>query len=191
MARPVHRRVWPKPPRGPVDPLRNRHAGQTATVVGKGPSLLTLTPRDFGSGPVIAINHAILEVRKLGLANPLYSQQKDTCMVPPCPPETLILSAAQSSKCFASYTPRHVIDVRKVFGITPKAMSTTMAVALARWMGCTAVRMLACDAVTTGDLRSVLNGEALPNSGYGYRYAGDQATKYAARMRMPLEWVAP
>ena len=70
VARPVHRRVWPKPPRGPVDPLRNRHAGQTATVVGKGPSLLTLTPRDFGSGPVIAINHAILEVRKLGLRQP-------------------------------------------------------------------------------------------------------------------------
>ena len=42
-----------------------------------------LRREDIGPGPVIAMNHAIEQVRRLKLPNPLYSQQKDKCMVPP------------------------------------------------------------------------------------------------------------
>ena len=71
-------------------------------------------------------------------------------------------------------------------------MSTTMAVSLAYWMGCRKVRMLACDAVTAQDLRTVVRrtrtGEArfrLPVR----RQAGIAAG--ARPMGMTLEWVAP
>ena len=171
--------------------LRNAHPGETATIVGRGPSLLSLTAADFGEGPVITLNHAILHVRRLHLPNPLYSQQKDTRIATPQPPEVLILSAAQSRRCFPSYAPRYVIDIRRTFDITPRAMSTTMAVSLARFMGCTAVRMLACDAVTVEDFRTVVGEEALDKRGFGYRFAGEQATKHALRIGMPLEWVKP
>lgn len=190
LRRPPPRRA-PRPSPGDISPLRNRHAGEVATVIGRGPSLLTLRASDIGPGPVITLNHAILEVRKLHLPNLIYTQQKDRGVVAPQPPETLILSAAQSHAAFPSYSPRYVIDVRRWFGITPRAMSTTMAVALARWMGCSRVRMLACDAVTVEDFRTVVNGEPLDKRGFGYLFAGRQATAHAQRIGMPLEWVAP
>jgi hypothetical protein len=141
------------------------------------------------TGPVIALNHAILTVRQLGLPNPLYSMQKDGCLVPPLPPETLILSAAQSRRCFQDYAPRYVIDVTTL-GMNVRAMSTTFAVALANLMGCSAVRMLACDGYTVGDFRTV-QGDELVTIGKGYNHAGEQATNLARRLRIGIEWVAP
>jgi hypothetical protein len=170
-------------------PLRGVHAGQSCTVIGRGPSLLRLTAKDIGPGPVIALNHSILEVRKLRLRNPTYSMQKDGCLVPPMPPETLILSAAQSRRCFPDYAPRYVIDVTKL-GMTVRAFSTTFAVAMAHVMGCSSVRMLACDGYTVGDFRTVQGGE-LVTIGKGYNHAGEQATNLARRLRIGIEWVAP
>jgi hypothetical protein len=170
-------------------PLRGIHTGQTATVVGRGPSLLRLTSADFGSGPVLALNHSILELRKLGLKNTLYSMQKDGCLVQPQEPEILILSTAQSRRCYSSYPRRYVIDVTKL-GMSVRAMSTTFAVAMAQVMGCSKVRMLACDGYTVGDFRTVQGGE-LVTIGKGYNHAGEQATNLARRLRIGIEWVAP
>jgi hypothetical protein len=170
-------------------PLRGIHTGQTATVVGRGPSLLRLTSADFGSGPVIALNHSLIQIRNLGLTNPLYSMQKDGCLVPPMDPETVILAAAQSKRCWPNYPKRYVIDVTKL-GMTVSAMSTTFAVAMAHIMGCSRVRMLACDGYTVGDFRTVQGGE-LVTIGRGYSHAGEQATNLARRLRIGIEWVAP
>lgn len=152
--------------------LLNRHAGETATIVGCGLSILDLTAADFEAGPVIAINHAILQLRKLGLPNTLYSQQKDGCilhgpqvqvpinecicpfgpeMVQPEQPEELILSWAESQHCFPLYPLRHVIDVQKDFGVNWCTPSAPMAVFVAHRMGCTSLRMLGHDAYTSGD----------------------------------------
>jgi len=175
--------------RSTTHPLRGIHTGQTATVVGRGPSLLTLGPTAFTTGPVLALNHSILEVRKLRLPNPLYSMQKDGCLVEPQPPETLILSTAQSRKCFSSYPSRYVIDVHKL-GMPTWGMSATFAVGMAHVMGCSRVRFLACDGFTNGDFRTVV-GDELKVIGRGYVHAGTQANRLAARLRMPVEWVKP
>ena len=153
--------------------LRNRHPGETATIVGCGLSILKLTPADFPAGPVIALNHSILNVRALGLPNLVYSQQKDGCilhgpqvqvpinecicpfgpeMVQPVEPEELVLCWAESSHCFPLYPRRHVIDVQKDFGLSGWCVSSApFAVMLAHAMGCTSLRMLGHDAYTTGD----------------------------------------
>jgi len=165
--------------------LSGRHAGQTATIVGRGPSLLALTAADFGGGPVLVLNHAIEHVRRLALRHPLYSLQKDGCLAPPQAPETLILSAAQSARCFPTYAPRYVIDVRQL-GLPVQAMSSTLAVALAHHMGCRSVRMLAMDS-RLGDFRTVVGNE-LRTVGTGYLWAIKQATRYAARYRIEVEW---
>ena len=186
MRRPLPRpRHVPRRPQAPIEALRHRHDGEVATVVGRGPSLLGLSAKDFGAGPVFVLNHAILEVRKLGLPNPIYSMQKDGCLVPPIAPETLILSQRQSRQCFADYQPRHVIDVTKL-GLGVACMSLTFAVALAKHMGCAGCRALAFDALN-GDFRTVRDGE-LVTIGRGYLHAAAQATKYAARMRIPVSW---
>ena len=169
-----------------MTPLLNRYAGQTATVVGRGPSLLGLTAKDFVPGPVFTLNYAILNVRKLHLPNPILAMWKDGCGTPPEKPETLILSQAQSRKCFPTYEPRYVIDVRKL-GLGVHSMSLTMAVALAKHMGCKEVRVLACDSAINGDLRMVRGDEIVPGE-RGYLWAANQAKGYAAKVKIPMVW---
>lgn len=169
-------------------PLNDRHAGQTATVVGRGPSLLRLTAEDFGPGPVLALNHAILTIRQLDLPNPLYSMQKDGCLVPPQAPETLIRAQTQSHRCFPEYQPAYTFDVIR-FGLPRSCMSLTFAVALSKLMGCSGARLLAFDAYTVQDFRTVV-GTELQTIGRGYLHAAGQAMRHATKIGLPLEWVA-
>jgi hypothetical protein len=170
-----------------VTGLEGRHVGQTASIVGRGPSLLQLTASDL-IGPVLTLNHAILEIRKLRLSNPLYSLQKDGCIVEPQLPETVILSRGQSPTCWRGYPRRVVIDVRSL-GLQRNCMSSTLAVALAHRMGCSGVRMMAMDSFTRDDFRTVVGGE-LNTIGRGYLHAANQASAHAARLGLLLEWVA-
>lgn len=170
-------------------PLAGKHRGKVATVVGRGPSLLKLDEEDFADGPVITINQALSTVRKLKLAQPLYSLQKAKCLVKPKAGETLILSKA-SQNCFNDFRNRYTIPAQW-FGLVPGCMSTTYAVALAHLMGCSRVRFLACDGYTIGDHRHVVNGRVVDIGARYGPFAGRQATSWAKTVRIPLEWVEP
>ena len=171
------------------------------SIVGCGPSLLTLTPEDVPAGPVIVLNHAILAVRKLGLFNPVYSMQKDGCqihgcdaeiplacvcpspeMVQPVLPETLLLSTAESSGCFPDYPLRAVIDVEELLGVPWHTSSLPVAVLFALQMGATTLTMLACDAVH-GDYRR-FDGEG--TNGYAISIAAAQ--HLAQEAGLPVVW---
>jgi hypothetical protein len=113
----------------------------TTTIVGRGPSLLSLTRDDFPPGRVIALNASIVQVRRLNLPNPIYTMQKDGCrshlwtddeyqapgpdhacpleiqMVRPEGDETLIVSVRESLYCFNDWPRRIVIDVEAEFGL--------------------------------------------------------------------------
>jgi len=190
-----------------IAPLFRKHRGQTATIVGMGPSLLRLRARDFPPGPVITLNHAILTVRSLHLPNPLYVMQKDGCMphngqadVPlscACPSdrlvpllrgETAIFSAAESPDCYPNHRPRFVIDVEGDFGLPWSSMSAPVAALLADWMGCTSILMVGHDAYTRNDYR-----RAAPNGGSnrGYRHASVQAKYYAEKHGVAIRWYDP
>lgn len=56
----------------------------TAYVIGKGPSIDTLSVRDFEDpdAPVLCINESIRVVERLGLPNPLFAIAQDTRVVP-------------------------------------------------------------------------------------------------------------
>lgn len=163
-----------------------QYAGQTASVVGTGPSLLKLTVKDFGEGPVLVLNDALLVIRGLQLRNPVYSLQKDGCLVKPEPPEILILSRAQSGRCFETYQPRHVLSVRQM-GLKTHSMSAAWAVAIANSFGCTKVRMLAMDSVR-GDFGRVVEGQVMADKGRGYLYAARTAAALAKQLRLSIEW---
>lgn len=163
-----------------------KFVGQRASVVGTGPSLLKLTAKDFGTGPVLVINDALLTIRKLKLANPVYSLQKDGCLARPVVPEILVLSKAQSRRCFPTYPMRHVLDVRQM-GLKINAMSTEWAVAIAHSLGCTSVRMLAMDSIH-GDFGRVVDGQVMADKGRGYLFASKKAQQVADRLRMGIEW---
>jgi hypothetical protein len=179
------------------------------TIVGRGPSLLRLTPDDFLRGPVITINLAIIEVRKLGLTNPMYTMQKDGCikhsaqyvppkrchcpdparMVPPIMPETVILSVAESSQCFRKYPNRIVVDLQRDYGIPWWSMSALLAVRMAKRWGATEIRMLAFDAAH-GDSRRVEGGELVPGD-RGYAIAVDQINEWSQTVDVALQWCDP
>ncbi len=179
------------------------------SIVGRGPSLLRLTANDFPRGPVITINLAILEVRKLGLTNPIYTMQKDGCiphrsqyvprkicrcpdparMVPPIMPETVILSAAESSKCFRKYPNRIVVDVAKEYGIPWWSMSALVAVRMANRWGATEIRLLAFDAAH-GDSRRVEGGELVPGD-RGYAIAVDEIRQWARTADVDVRFLDP
>jgi hypothetical protein len=194
------------------------HPGETATIVGGGPSLLSLTADDFGPGPVITINDVIVIVRRLGLPNPIYTMQKDGCIphdskrmvvkgrgrpvrlplgcicpqrgfIPPRLPETVLLSAAESSRCFRDYPRRHVIDVEAEFGVRWHTPSAPVAVRVAHLMGCTGLRMLGHDAFTSGDDRRVY-GDDIGIGMSAYWKCGDMADRAAKELGMAIEWRA-
>lgn len=188
--------------------IRDAHTGQTAVIVGRGPSLLRLHPADFGTGPVIALNHAIIQVRRMEPLNPVYSMQKDGCiphgreasvplgcvcpsdrMVAPMEPETLLLSAAESGRCFPDYPRRYVFDPA-AFGLRWHTMSAVVAVRLAREMGCTSIRMLAHDAYAHGDLRRVDRDGSLAETDAraGYVSVGRRVERYAREAGMAIAW---
>ncbi len=179
------------------------------TIVGRGPSLLRLTPDDFPRGPVITINLAALEVRKLGLTNPMYLMQKDGCiphrsqyvprkvcqcpnparMVPPIMPETVILSTAESSKCFRKYPNRIVIDVEREYQLPWWSMSALIAVRMAKRWGGTEIRLLAFDAAH-GDSRRV-EGDKLVEGDRGYAIAVDGIKEWARTADVDVRFIDP
>jgi hypothetical protein len=195
-----------------VKALRDAHVGETATIVGMGPSILGLAAADFGPGPIITLNHAIRTVRALKLANPLYTMQKDGCIphgrrgqkppripirccacpsprtVPPLDPEELLLSWAESSRCFPTYPRRHVFDVERDFGMGWNTMSAPVAVKIATWMGCTSLRMRGFDAYTCGDGRRVAVYGVGAGSARGYARSGAQAAAIAAAAGLSVTW---
>lgn len=193
-----------------MNALHGVHLGETATIVGLGPSILDLTADHFPPGPVIAINHAILPIRKLGLPNRIYAMQKDGCvphgefkhsprfrtvrcicpsprMVAPIEPEELLLSMAESSMCFRQYLRRHVFDCKADFGVSWHTMSVPIAAYIAAWMGCSAILMLGHDAYTKGDARRA-DTSVIPGNLEGYRRASVEAGEVARAAGIAIVW---
>jgi hypothetical protein len=157
-----------------VEELKDLYAGQTAWIVGKGPSLKHLRARYFGNGPVITMNESILLVQTLGLGNPIYSMQKDGChmsqlpercrmgcqvkfpMVYPMKDVTVILQdPGFSERCLPEHKKRLWVDPVQELGFElATEMSIMMCIRLSQIMGCTRINFLCCDSLI-GDMRTI------------------------------------
>ena len=154
--------------------LKNKHRGQTAWIIGKGPSLSKLVKDDLGDGPIIAINESIIKIEELGLDNPSYSLQKDggrwrkyfpadspECDHSPdcdgCPytvrpkKATLLVHNRESLFCFPDYSPRYVFDWRDL-GMARNNISLVTAIGIGKFMGCTSFNLVSCDLHAFGDM---------------------------------------
>lgn len=174
--------------------IRNRHRGETAWVVGKGPSLLRLRAQDIGAGPIFAINHAILRVREFHLPNVTYTTQKDAGSfhhwegIPPIPPEILMVSAVESVDAFVDYSPRLIVDAERDVGLPYWGCSSVEWIAATlRVMGVGRVVFLCFDSMTRRDNRKVVDGtiQSATGSRY-YRKSGENAAKLLRGI--PVEW---
>ncbi len=184
----------------PIAPLKAKHPGATAYIIGKGPSLQYLRASDIGPGPVITINEAIGIVQTLGLPNHIYAMQKDGCatedqntiprpcgtcaahgwqrdpVINPFPGITTIFSQYLSSWCLHGRPNRYVFtDEELGYAGLPFTMTILEAIPFAQHLGASAIVMVSCDHLVTGD------------AGYAFEYP-DEALKLA---QTNLEWVKP
>jgi len=198
-----------------VQLLRDKHRGETAWIVGKGPSLAMLTKDQIGNGPVIAINDAVIALEAIGLNNPIYSLQKDADeyddtpdLVPriddnpsfvPIARASLLVHRLESPHRMRTYSPRYVFDNIRDFGLEWFEFSSIVAAAIAKLMGCANVVYVAHDASVSGDARTCI---PKPNGGYVVHPAGTETAveypqhrerieSYLAIVSMPVEWITP
>ena len=64
-----------------ITDLKDKHKGQTAWIIGLGPSLQYLAQEHIGPGIVIAMNESIYKVQQAKISNKIYSLQKHGCGV--------------------------------------------------------------------------------------------------------------
>ena len=191
---------------GTITDLRNRYYGQTAWIVGRGPSLLKVTKEHFGVGPVIALNESIQNIGSLGLPNKLFNIWRNGD--PPadlltCLPQgtTLllcdnpVLKDPPSSTMFTNWLPRNTFECKRDLGCSPPAtfsMKAALEIAV-RVMGCTKVNFVSFDSCTTGDARTVLKSSFI-RSEYRPGDYDEQCQIIAKRVKeMGIEttWVTP
>jgi hypothetical protein len=165
-----------------INDLAGKYTGQTAYIVGKGPSLEFLRKAHICSGPVIAINEAIHKVEALGLDNPLYAMNKDGCrieraghacpMAYPCPSTVMILQApGYSQNCFPEHPHRIFVNPVDDLGFSlPTVMSVRMCISILRIMGCNKINLVCFDSMVNGDVR-IFNGVTTEPSGASGHYA--------------------
>lgn len=188
--------------------IRGIHPGETAYIVGRGPSLLRITADDFGPGPVIVLNSTIVHVRKLHLPNPIYYMWKDGCLPhtryenPPSYPhspcgvipaeegEVFITSTNDGSYCGLDFPIRLEIDVEASYGLPWYTMSTPMAVEVAWEMGCSSLVIMGHDAYLAKNTNRVLPDGSMEDDPHaGYYIAGYEAQIGADKHGMPIDWV--
>jgi hypothetical protein len=172
-----------------IERLRGAHPGETAWIIGKGPSLQYLKVSDIGDGPVIALTESIAKVESLGLSNPLYNTQKDTCVddypTPPAPKgATLLVHRLESNDRHPDYRPRFVFDCPKDFNLPAHAFSSIVAVEIAKLMGCVKVVFIAHDAVTTGNLET-----CIPHADGTCQVSGISVESYAVQKGRLLNYL--
>lgn len=143
-----------------VKDFQGWHAGSTAYIVGKGPSLRYLRAEHFQDFPaiVITMNEAVLPVQDMDITLPIYSMQKDgipSSMVRPHDDVFLILQKpGRSENWFPDHPLRAHIDPVKDFGFEEESvMSVRMCIAFAKLLGCTQIVFMCCDSLA-GDYRT-------------------------------------
>lgn len=161
-----------------LNELQRKHAGETCWIVGKGPSLRHLQADDFGPGPVIALNDAIIAVEKLDIENPIYSLQKDgqaEHMVQVRTDIALILQSTEgfSGEWFPEHPLRYLVDPLADLGFDHvQVLATRMAIEIAKRMGCQTLKLMCCDNLVNGAMETYnprTDNAEVTGAGYWYQ----------------------
>jgi hypothetical protein len=171
-----------------VDVLAGAYPGQTLFVIGRGPSLASLTPAACAGGVVVAINQAIERVEELGIA--AYSLQKDHLLTVPRS-STLIVHDPESYTAdreqIRQYGRYLSFDNARDFANRLHAPSVEVCVDIAKLCGCAGVVYLACDAALNGNTGTYGLPATRPND---YRQHRRMVRSRAERLGVPVEWRA-
>lgn len=179
-----------------VKHLAGIYKDSTCYIVGKGPSLENLKASDFGEGPVITMNHAVVKVEQLCLPNRIFSMQKDGCGNEVMPKAaTVVVHSRESDHSFLGYKPRYVFDNPDDFDLTVRAPSIMSATSLAHLMGCKKIVYLCCDGVMGIDDRTAIPMEDgsidIGISDPNYEFQDGSVRSLLEHLDIQCEWCKP
>jgi predicted SAM-dependent methyltransferase len=190
-------------PPGTINDLQGKYAGQTAWIVGRGPSLLKTTAEHFGPGPVIILNEAVINIASLGLPNDIYNIWRNGDVLPDLPKYGIPLLLCDdpvkpdppSSTRFLDYAQRFTFACGRDLGCPPPAtfsMKAALEIAV-RIFGCTAVHFVAFDTVTSGDSRTILGQEFVKSEHRpgAYDEQGQIIKNRLTELNISSEWITP
>ena len=120
--------------------------GETAYIVGKGPSLDRLTAQHFDTtGPVFCINEAIHAVEKLDIKNPVFGVQQDVGLKNTCAPARGIIFVSHSVQAWYANFDRKIVYVPHELGLKDYSLTAQIAVELCKRFAVAKIVMLCFD----------------------------------------------
>jgi hypothetical protein len=196
-----------------MEGLTNKYEGQTAWIVGLGPSLEHLKVGDLGPGPKIPIGSAVHSIETLGFTDHVYSMQKGggknkekpNSLTPDCRsrecdkcpgmarPEkaTLLVHDLESLYCFEDYSPRVVYTLADI-GLQQNVFSLVAAVMVAKLMGCTKINLVSCDFHVSGDIgRAYADGRTMTDEFYKASYGEQKRILPEYLKDIEHSWITP
>jgi SAM-dependent methyltransferase len=144
-------RRWHYPIKEPesVVSLKGKFKGKPAYIVGKGPTLDNITEADFEDDcPILVLNEAVHKIETLEVAN-IYLLQQDTginCR----PTRSRMLLHFYIKHLYPEMTERYIFTDTD-FGRARHSLTVLVAIAAAKYMGCSEIRLWAFDAAVSGN----------------------------------------
>lgn len=143
-------RRWYPIENDPIDALVGNYTGQTAYIIGKGPSLDKLTVKDFTlPGPVLAVNESVHKIAALELTNPVYGVQQDSLLKDACLPAKGKLFVSFFARGAYTGNPNVIPYQPHKLGLTRTTLTAAVAVNLAKMLGCKDIVFYGFDAAMT------------------------------------------
>ena len=138
-----------------LDDYKDRYAGQTAYVIGRGPSRKHLMAAHLGdAGPVFGVNEAGLDAEaKAPVHRPVFMvQQGGVARGADKLERATLLINHRNERHFKNYQPRVAYDPCR-WGEGQSTLTAEIAVLIARDMGCVGFVLLCFDALVLGNNR--------------------------------------
>jgi len=191
---PNERKWYPDVKDTDLDLLRDIFKGQTANIIGKGPSLDNLTAKDIVDGPIIALNEAIHKVESLDLPNSTIVVQQDAHLEGKCIPskdKTKMFISAMAGQCGKGFANRVVYKAVSL-GLRDASLSAQIAIGLCKVFGITKIRMVCFDAcVNKKTAYAECVGSKPEEHGKPERFLRHRKILDADLRRYSPEWVIP
>ena len=156
---------------GRINGLHNKHKDRACYIIGKGPSLDSVTAETFERDcPIICLNESIHIIEALEIDNPVYVIQQDAALKESCKPKRGMLLLAGLCKRHYKTFARKIIHTPADFGVKRKNYwphSSLVAVKYARIFGCAELRMVGFDQLVSGDCsyaESIKDASLIPQS---------------------------
>jgi len=176
-----------------IENLKGLYAGKPCYIVGKGPSLDHLKPSDLGDGPVIAINESVHQVEKLvPCPEDLYLMQQDTGIN--CRPKVAVPLLYFYIKHLYPEIKQRFVFTDTDFGRQRHGLTVLVAIACAKYMGCTSIVLVSFDACVnkqTGYAKCIGHSPAKTHSGSEKRFLKHRRLIEQEAGRLPLVWQIP